>query len=294
MESDRRKPILVNRYERITDRQLRDVVEPRGARVCPKVRISDALRIEQSGISGPLYSYALKAHFDFLVVDESSKLPLFAVEFDGPRHKSDPDAIRRDEMKNELVKSFDFGFVRITSDYLDPIPLRRYTRLAWLADIWFLCRAFHEAQDRGEVPYDEPFCYFSFGSFNGDGTAEFFTSDVTMPTRTKIRQAYEKKLVGSDCPTTLLNWHAQRAYAFIPLPDLTQFLIGKASCFMVSFQGIGSGELADDLAILDLGARLDGYLRGVVVPSSKEQMDALLRQHREEDGWFTHGATLPV
>jgi hypothetical protein len=294
MKSDRRRPILVNRYERTTDTELRKMVEKRDARVCPKVRIADVLDIEQSGISDAHYYYALRAHFDFLVVDEPSKLPLFAVEFDGPMHKIDPDAVRRDQMKNDLVEFFDFGFVRITSDYLKPIPLRRYTLLGWLVDIWFISQAFDEAQDRGEIPYDEPFCYFAVGEFNDDGTTDFFAYDVAFPTRVKLSLAYKKGLVGSWGPTTLSNWSVPLAYAFIPLPGLTQFLVGKASCFMVNFQGIGSCELANDLAILDLGEKLDGFLKGTLVPSSKEQMDALRQQHREEDGWSTQGATLPV
>jgi hypothetical protein len=35
----------------------------------PKPRVADALPIERSRISDDLYSYALKAHFDFLVTD---------------------------------------------------------------------------------------------------------------------------------------------------------------------------------------------------------------------------------
>ena len=78
------KPLL-NRSEAFADERLRRVAETHGARVFVKPRVADVLPIERSGIASDHYSYALRAHFDFVIADEQHK-PLFAVEFDGPLH----------------------------------------------------------------------------------------------------------------------------------------------------------------------------------------------------------------
>src|SRR6185503_17574285 len=73
---------LLNKSESVVDHKLAAVCKEWSARVHNKVRIADVLFIEDSGISGNDYSFALKSHFDFVVTD-ADYLPLFAVEFDG-------------------------------------------------------------------------------------------------------------------------------------------------------------------------------------------------------------------
>lgn len=52
---DRLRQLLVNRYETITDKQLREVAASRRMRVCPKVGLADAVSIDNSGISDEEY-----------------------------------------------------------------------------------------------------------------------------------------------------------------------------------------------------------------------------------------------
>ena len=59
---DRRKPIL-NRSEAAAESALREAAKKNDARVFTKVRIADALRIDRSGLPGPLWRYALQGHF---------------------------------------------------------------------------------------------------------------------------------------------------------------------------------------------------------------------------------------
>ena len=90
----------MNRSEAAAESTLRDAAEKNGVRVFAKVRIVDALSIDRTGLPDPVWKYALQGHFDFLLVDRTSSIPYFAVEFDGPSHWQDPDSMRRDVMKN--------------------------------------------------------------------------------------------------------------------------------------------------------------------------------------------------
>ncbi len=72
--------------------------------VFPKIRVADVFPITNSGIKRELYSYALKAHFDFLICCDNY-YPEFAIEFNGPSHL-DPKQKIRDLMKVELCEKF--------------------------------------------------------------------------------------------------------------------------------------------------------------------------------------------
>jgi len=109
---------LLNLPEAETDRRLREICEDFDARVFAKIRVADVLPIEQSGIDDELYRYALQAHFDFVVSDGRSN-PLFVVEFDGAGH-AEPDAQRRDKMKNDLCERFEVPLLRVNRRYLNP------------------------------------------------------------------------------------------------------------------------------------------------------------------------------
>jgi hypothetical protein len=77
-----------------------------GVIVCPKIRIADVAEIQNSGISADLYSYALRAHFDVLLVRDNRAA--LAIEFDGPGHEPDNDA-----RKNALCDRFRIPLVRV-------------------------------------------------------------------------------------------------------------------------------------------------------------------------------------
>ena len=90
------------------------------------MRIADVFPLAGSRLTDELYSYALKAHFDFTISDDS-QLPIFAVEFDGPSH-SKKEQTERDKKKNEICRFFDFPILRITSNHL----LKRYNKSSLL------------------------------------------------------------------------------------------------------------------------------------------------------------------
>src|SRR5690348_9621608 len=102
---------LINKSEEHELETLNSIVAPYNLHVNPKIRIADVFPIERSGISKELYSYALMAHFDFLMTDETH-VPQFAVEFDGQSHNAANTKIR-DAKKDELCRFFDFPLLRI-------------------------------------------------------------------------------------------------------------------------------------------------------------------------------------
>jgi hypothetical protein len=132
--SVRAMKLLVNNYEKITHDKLAAACRAESARVCPKVRVKDALPIERSGVSGEHFRYALQSHFDFVVTDKDSNV-LFAVEFDGPLHDS-LDAERRDRIKNELYDRFSLPLLRVNANHLQR-RFRQWDLLSYFVETWF-------------------------------------------------------------------------------------------------------------------------------------------------------------
>jgi hypothetical protein len=88
-----------------------EVASTLGAQVWAKMRVADALEIDRSGISSELYSYALRAHFDTLLVRDN--LARMAIEFDGPGHNA-----RHDNKKAALCDLFSLLLVRVRIGHL--------------------------------------------------------------------------------------------------------------------------------------------------------------------------------
>jgi hypothetical protein len=101
----RLKPIQ-NTGERALHTTAQEVASDLGMQVFSKIRIADVLPIDNSGISDALFSYALRAHFDTLVVRDN--IGHMAIEFDGPGHDA-----RHDAKKAELCDLFAVPLVRV-------------------------------------------------------------------------------------------------------------------------------------------------------------------------------------
>lgn len=84
------------------------------------------------------WSYAMNAHFDFVVhspLDSDHPThPLFAVEFDGATTHSSTDARRRDLAKNRLCAASGLPLLRIGDTFLQ--RRERLSLVAWLAELW--------------------------------------------------------------------------------------------------------------------------------------------------------------
>jgi hypothetical protein len=148
-----RVPILVNDYERAVDAQLAAVYQGRGRRVHCKPRLADVLPVNDGQISDADPTYALRAHFDFVVTDREG-LAEIAVEFDGPHHHREPQR-RRDERKARICRMYMLPLLRVGASAFRPADERSLLR--WVLEVCCiyedLRRAWqevHEAEDRGE------------------------------------------------------------------------------------------------------------------------------------------------
>jgi hypothetical protein len=143
---------LLNLAESVTDARLREICAEFDANVNPKIRVADVFEIEASGIADQLYSFALKSHFDF-VITGPDHIPIFAVEFDGPGHRS-ADAKRRDQLKNELCDHFEFQLLRINQRYFSP-TFSNWDLLGWFCTVWFVKRGWDDDVLEGKIPYED-------------------------------------------------------------------------------------------------------------------------------------------
>lgn len=145
---------ILNRSEESAFQELEGLAQEYEYRVYIKVGVADVLPIENSGIDSLDFSYALKAHFDFLATDKDFN-PVFAVEFDGPSHLTDQQK-QRDRRKNALCARFSLPLLRINTNHL----LQKYNRaslLRWIVSAWELQKSFDDAQRNGMIPQDEDF-----------------------------------------------------------------------------------------------------------------------------------------
>ena len=130
-----------------------------GFRVYPKVRLADAIgKDDGERLTSREFDYFTRAHLDFLVVEK--EVPIFAVEFDGPRHR-DAEAGERDVLKNRLCKSADLPLLRITSveiaerDRLTLLDYMLMRHVAWRREIAAIMQEIEESATA--VPRDARF-----------------------------------------------------------------------------------------------------------------------------------------
>jgi hypothetical protein len=140
--------------ERTAYRDLMRVVEAHDARVHQGVKLSSIV----APPAGADFDWATRAEIDLLVRDHDLA-PLFAMEVDGRHHIDDARQVRRDRLKDRLLRDAGIDLLRVTSQG----ALSRHGRdrlVAYLADLWFTSRSFHEQQQTGAIPPDEIFCHF--------------------------------------------------------------------------------------------------------------------------------------
>lgn len=252
---------LLNKYEEVTFGALKEVCTGVEAHVFPKVRIADIFEIKNSGISSTLFSYALKAHFDF-VVTNSDYHPLFSVEFDGSLHKINPTQKENDCLKDELCWHFQHGLLRINSLYLRK-EYRGLDLLTYFVDAWFLEEAFYEAQNQGIVPYDEPFdvTFIISDGMNGPKKWPYWLSlDVQLA----IQELHRKGKVAQMVPSHHVGIDNQGNYRC-----MSWLVIDKERVIRVvtgmraqQFSAVCKSELISMLAMFDVYEQLKSTIEG--------------------------------
>ena len=135
MQCQRSRPLL-NEAERRLLQELRVAIRDYNADVSLKVRLADALDLKNSGISSELFSYGLRAHLDFVVIERDTFKSLFAVEYDGVEHFTNQETMERDRKKSEICRLLNFDLLRITKCHLEKVFMGK-TQLQRLVEDWF-------------------------------------------------------------------------------------------------------------------------------------------------------------
>jgi hypothetical protein len=285
------KPIL-NLQEARVDRLLDDYARTNGYRVLLKTRLRDVIDVDNGGATARERDFAFKAHLDFVVADEKTHLPVLVVEYDGSQHWSDPKQRARDEIKERLCRAAGLEFLRIDSLYSRTEG--RWQVLGYILEMHEAGKSFAAAQAQGYIPEDELFIH----------NLLIDTSDPLRPTFTGLDsvalQELQRMLVSGA-----IKWYAQwwrsvqgRTEAQCVL-ELTngQFLSSNCALQQFTIEGISALEVAEEIAMAELGWLAQRYEAGEPVALSAAQgrllLDDLRGQqphHNTPNSWSLHAS----
>jgi len=254
--------VLVNFYEKVTDRLLTTAAADHGDRLLAKVRLADVIEVEN--LTGRAKQYGLSSHFDFVMVRADTSEPRFAVELDGSKHWTDPAVKERDRLKDDLCELAELPLLRVTSAFTR--QQGRWTVLTYLVDAFYLAEAFYEAQVSGSVRWDEPFDAGSFITTDEDGQRGFNMLDAAARRRLWARHgAGDLPAAMPDTWVTISDGErAVYAHAFLAVAT-NRYLIARVRVRDFNFPGVGPGELAMQLAVLDVEEQASRWLAGEAV-----------------------------
>jgi len=274
-----RQPLLTP-GERRADRVLGEIGQHLGYRTFAHVKLSDVINQRPAGITGPQWSYATRAHFDFVVCDGETMIPEFAVELDDSSHRS-AEAHRRDRMKDAICAAAGFELLRIEPPALAPAARGRRV-VEYLIDARAMSQAFDRAQAEGSVPADEPFDYRSFLDLRPDGRVDF-VNDLAMPARAKAMAAHRAgRVAGEYLEGAHFYWRngVAEGWAWLRVKD-DLFLFERTVVRSYQFDcGLGAGELAEDLSTAAIGDRMDAMARGEAVLVRADHLQRRLEEIR--------------
>jgi hypothetical protein len=265
--------LLVNSYEAITHDRLVAACGTDDARVCPKVRVKDALPIEGSGVSHEQFTFALQSHFDFVVTDKDWNT-LFAVEFDGSSHAL-PDGRRRDGIKNGLCERFKLPLLRVKANHLQR-RFRQWDLLSYFVETWFLKRAFEVAQENGTVPLEEDFDPMMIIS---DGNGKRWPYWFSAKSQLSIKKLHEAGKIAHFAPSHVIGLDSMGNYhclAFLKI-SADEWAVIQTGMRSQLFD-VCTSDVVWQVAIVELCEKLDQILARRVAPYRFSQVDALVQQ----------------
>jgi hypothetical protein len=271
---------LLTPAERQAKAVLEEIFAHRGSLILPGFKVSQVIRRRPPGLSGEQWSYATRAHFDFVVCDAGTYIPDFAIELDDTSHRR-PDTRRRDRMKDAVCEAVGLDLLRIDSGALDRGPRGRRL-VEYLIDAREYFRAFGEAQERGDVPPDEIGDYRLIVGQGG------FVNDLAGPARVRALEAFQAGSVeGQIIDSFHFRWKDGWAEAWAWLKVRGDFyLFERARLRSYHFRcGIGPENLAEDLAASAVGDQLPRLGNGEPVLVRQDDMArrlARLRGQRQE------------
>jgi hypothetical protein len=287
-----RVPILVNRYEQAVDVDLAAFCARRKLRLLCKPRLADVLPVDNGRLDWGDKGYSLMAHFDFVVADADG-LAVLAIEFDGPRHSSDPVQIARDEKKDRICRNYALPLVRAGAAALRQADRRTF--LQWLLEVWGahhdLSDAWdevHEADENGEDPGDLPDMKlerFNYRRYGGIRDREEPGRMIAAPLDA-FRQA--RKRIGmawlGPFSSTPDGWFRETdrctvGHVAIEVGD-SAWLLGTGRVNLRGLYpwvaGLCPEIVAQDIALLDLSRQLDEWERGNQPAMTREGVEAIV------------------
>lgn len=284
MSQPRLKSLFVNASEHRANSLLIQVEKESGHRLQAKVRLADVVDPGSWMSSRPqLGTYALKAHLDFVMVDESGE-PIFAVEVDGRQHSRDERQRQRDRMKDELCQAAGLPLLRINSEF--GRREGKYTLLIYVCDAFYKSLAFDRAQKDGVVPFDEPFSHATFIE-QDPATGGLYFGSLDAKPRAELLTLFKARRIPQFAPDCWVSdvdeWGNTRADAYLGVGgDYT--LVATSTVRNFGFFGLSAGELAEELSVCDLHRYVLRWLQGDAVAWARrdfqEQFRTFLSRNR--------------
>lgn len=268
--ADRRKQIL-NFAERETAKELESVVEERDCLVYKKVRVADVLDITRSGLSNQEYTYALKAHFDFVIARQRDTKALFAVEYDGPLHKSKQEVQDRDCLKDGICDKLGLPLLRVDSEFVHQ-EVGRFRLLPLFIKVWFLGEAFYKQQAEGAIPMDEDFDPYSVIGVSNQRIIHKY--DPAQQSRNQLHRYYEQGITRRLNPVLLRGYDPSGKYAVcLAVTYVRDGPLSTTGCFRaVNFGYFVPGDIAEDIAIIELTRKISLHIQGSIQISTYQQV----------------------
>lgn len=143
-----------NKSEDQMQRQIRAAVGRHGAELHEKVRIADIININALD-QRRLGTYALQAHFDFVLIDEDYEA-VVVIEFDGSGHNP-----INDNKKDSICRQADLPLIRVYG-FEQVREISEMTLARYLVELVFHARIFLQMRREGTVAQDEPFMLSGF------------------------------------------------------------------------------------------------------------------------------------
>ena len=244
-------------------RQIRAAIERHGAELHEKVRIADLIDIRKLD-RRELGTYALQAHFDFVLIDESQEA-VVAIEFDGPGHNRN-----NDHKKDSICLQADlplfrvYGFEQVRE--INSITLARY-----LVELVFYARVFLQMKMESTIPPDEP---FMLSGFLKPDAKHIFDSefDFVANANSKLTRALQKRGLADDTTPHLsigrltLRAPDGRLRSFISINSSKGPIVGTAS-LRVTLASPGFladlGTIAAEIAEFAIGMAADDLIENI-------------------------------
>jgi hypothetical protein len=86
---------------------------------CPQFSMSQVIDPKDPSLSSEERDYCFRGNFDFLVAKGDQGMPIMAVEFDGPMHRTEPRKRKNDTLKNSICCKAGLPLLRIGGEDLN-------------------------------------------------------------------------------------------------------------------------------------------------------------------------------